>query len=629
MTVGPTPPAMPTKSADLVLQGGVTSAFVYIGLIHRLSRHYHFKCLGGASSGAVAAAAAAIAEHSRLHPPAGARFDPFERLRKFPQVLAKLDKHGDTALFNLFQAQPASARAWRVVSAAVRRLPDGLWAATRAAAVAAVGAFPWAAGLGLALGALPAFALFAQRGGPMDLLAWLSLGGAVLAGLLLAGLGLLIGVGWAIWRSLVANHFGLCSGMGETHAPGPPDPDRLPLSWAFHALFCQLAGRELDAAPITFGELWGDDDKRREIDLQVITTSLSLQRPFRLPGDPGVNPLQAFFYDPAEWRAFFPGPVLKWLMEKRLSDGAVPVTNAAGVALFALPEPRDWPVLLAARLSLSFPVLLSAVPMYTLDGTRDRRHSATGPTRFVARRVYFSDGGITNNCPVQLFDAALPRRPTFVVRLAKLPAGFPKRWRVWLQGDAGDPPPRVRPINGVPGFAGSIVGTLMGWRDQLQADLPGYRERVATVGLKAAEGGLNLAMPPATILALSRLGGVAAHELAHAFNGPRTRGRVSGWDRHRWVRMRSTLAAAQRYVGEIARGMSEADAERSAARAAGEPSYPELLAQRPPLSPPFVDADAVAQAQALLVACEGLAGTLDLSGNAPEPAPRLRMSSPW
>lgn len=123
--------ARPKKSADLVLQGGVTSAFFYIGLIHRLSRHDHFKCLGRASLGAVAvavAAAAAIAEHSRLHPPAVPRFDPFERLGKFPQVLTKqdkLDKHGDTALFSLFQAQPASARAWRFVTAAVRRLLNG------------------------------------------------------------------------------------------------------------------------------------------------------------------------------------------------------------------------------------------------------------------------------------------------------------------------------------------------------------------------------------------------------------------------------------------------------------------------------------------------------------------------
>lgn len=607
---------MPKNSADLVLQGGVTSAFVYIGLIHRLAGDYHFKCLGGASSGAVAAAAAAIAEHSRLNPPDGERFDPFERLAEFPALLAQQDANGDTALFKLFQAQPATARAWRVVSAGVRRLPDGPWPAARAALGAALCTFPLAAGLGLALGALPAFALFAQRGGPMDSLAVASLAAALLAGLLLAGLGLLGGFAWLAWRSLASNHLGLCSGMGETHSPGPPDPDRLPLCWAFHALFNRLAGLGLADPPISFGALWGpDDDKPRQIDLQVITTALSLQRPYRLPGDPGVNPLQVFFYDPAEWRAFFPAPVLQWLVKKQLSHGGLPVTNAAGTLLLALPAPRDWPVLLAVRMSLSFPLLLSAVPMYTLDGARDRRAGS-----FVARRVYFSDGGITNNCPVQLFDAALPRRPTFVVKLAKLPQGHPRRWRVWMDGDSGEPPPRVRPVTGLPGLVGAIIGTLMGWRDQVQADLPGYRERVVTVGLKEAEGGLNLAMPPATIHSLVELGDHAATRLIRVFNGPRTGGRTSGWDRHRWVRMRSTLAATQRYVGEIARGMSEVD---------GEPRYAELLAQRPPLPPPFVDAEAVAQAQRLLAACEGLAGSIDLSGNAPEPAPRLRMSSPW
>ena len=614
------PPPCPHKSADLVLQGGVTSAFVYIGLIHRLSRDYRFKCLGGASSGAVAAAAAAIAEHSRLHTPAGPRFDPFARLNAFPEKLAEQDVFGDTALFRLFQAQPATAGVWRVIGAAVRRLPQGGWPATRAAVAAALRTFPITTGLGFSVGTLPAFALFAQRGGAMDKLAWVSLGTAVLAGVLLAGVVLSAALVWTVWRSLEANHFGLCSGMGESPTPGPPDPDRVPLSWAFHGLFNNLAGLLPGDAPITFGDLWGPCDKQREVDLQVITTSLSLQRPFRLPGDPGVNPLQAFFYDPVEWAGFFPGPVLKWLMEKRLSYGTVPVTNAAGATLLALPAPRDWPVLLAARLSLSFPVLLSAVPMYTLDGARDRRQSAGEPTRFVARRVYFSDGGVTNNCPVQLFDAALPRRPTFVVNLAQLPEDFPKRWRVWLHGDPGDPPPKVKTITGLGAFVGSLVGTLMGWRDQVHAGLPGYRERVATVGLKAAEGGLNLGMAPETIRALSKLGGVAAHRLERAFNRPRTGGRINGWDRHRWIRMRSTLAAAQRYVGEIASGMSDL---------AGEFGYPELLAQRPPLPPPFVDADAVAEAQALLAACQGLAGKIDISGNAPEPAPRLRMSSPW
>ncbi|CAN5139053.1 RpoH suppressor SuhR [soil metagenome] len=622
---------MPKKSADLVLQGGVTSALVYIGLIRRLSRSYHFKSLGGASSGAVAAAAAAIAEHTRQCPPPGPSFDPFRLLGRFPQTLARTDAQGATMLFKLFQPQRPTERGWAILSAALRHWPQHKTAAIFSALGSALRQYPWAALAGLALGVLPAFWLWAQSADVFfdwrTAVAWVA---AVLAGLLLGGVSLLAWVAWATVRGLVANHFGFCSGMGSSDGPVRPDPDRPPLTWAFHGLFNSLAGREADKAPITFGELWGDEEGERLIDLQVITTSLSLQRPYRLPGDPGSNPLQGFFYDPAEWAAFFPLPVLAWLAATRLPFPGPPLTSASGAELYALPMPRHWPVLMAVRLSLSFPVLLSAVPMYTLDGARDRHPSKDASTRFVARRVYFSDGGITNNCPVQLFDAALPSRPTFVVNLAKLPPGLEKRYRVWLHGDPGDPPSRVHPVTGAFGFAGSLIRTMLGWRDSIQMGLPGYRERIATVGLKSSEGGLNLAMPPATIHSLAALGVMAASRLDRAFNGPRSAGRANAWEQHRWVRLRSTLAAAQRYLGEFARVKRRAQDDHEN----DDPSYAALLAQRPALPPLFAEAASVAEAQVLLAACQTLAGDPalpppDLGANGPEPAPRLRMSSPW
>lgn len=49
---------------DLVLEGAVTSAVVYLALVAGLSRRYWFRSLAGASSGA--AVAAAIAEASRI-----------------------------------------------------------------------------------------------------------------------------------------------------------------------------------------------------------------------------------------------------------------------------------------------------------------------------------------------------------------------------------------------------------------------------------------------------------------------------------------------------------------------------------------------------------------------------------
>ena len=51
----------------------------------------------------------------------------------------------------------------------------------------------------------------------------------------------------------------------------------------------------------------------------------------------------------------------------------------------------------AARLSLSFPVLLSAIPLYDEQGTQH----------------WFSDGGICSNFPLHFFDSPLPRWPTF------------------------------------------------------------------------------------------------------------------------------------------------------------------------------------------------------------------------
>ena len=384
------------KSADLVLQGGVTSALVYIGLIRRLSRSYGFKRLGGASSGAVAAAAAAIAERTRQHSVPDARhtpgFDPFKRLSEFAVELAKTDARGDTRLFNLFQPQPATERGWAILGAGLRHWPGHKAAAAAAVFGMALRQYPLPALLGLLIGTLPTLWFWARAAHPFDGATVGALGVALLAGLLLASVALLVYALVATLRGLRANHFGFCSGLGAD-ATAPPDLARPPLSWAFHGLFNELADIKVAGRPVTFGDLWGapkDDDKdSREIDLQVITTCLSLRRPYRLPGDPGVNPLQGFFYDPAEWAQFFPLPVMLLLDQAQLPFGGPPVTNAAGVVLRTLPDPRYWPVLMAVRLSLSFPVLLSAVPMYTLDGARaiDARVSAT-PASSRARSIF-------------------------------------------------------------------------------------------------------------------------------------------------------------------------------------------------------------------------------------------------
>ena len=83
------PPA--DQFCDLVLNGGVASGVVYPWALLELARHYRFKCIGGNSVGAMAAALAAAAEYGRCNGVENA----FEPLRRMPLELAELDKTGD------------------------------------------------------------------------------------------------------------------------------------------------------------------------------------------------------------------------------------------------------------------------------------------------------------------------------------------------------------------------------------------------------------------------------------------------------------------------------------------------------------------------------------------------------
>ena len=602
---------------DLVLEGGVTSALIYTGLIARLSCHYRFKRLGGTSSGAVAAAAGAIAQRAKLETlkkPPGQREKPpdaaFEEgVREFPRNLAKTDKQGRTALFRLFQAQESTCRGHRVVATWLKYRAQGWGTATVRALATTVCNF-WVSFL---IGALPGLWILLTTWRPLwpnglqDPVNWIS---PALGLALMLGLGLLAAVLWAVWttlRGMMRNHFGLCSGMqGAEYGD-----DGTALTPTLHRFFNELLGRNAEAEkPVIFAELWGKDALAggdREIDLQVITTALNLRRPFRLPNEPGVDPLGGFFYDPKEWKELFPKVVLRWLEKhRRLADGPR-VTNEQGDELYALPPPPQWPVLVAVRLSLSFPGLLSAVPMYTIEWRRKLQTEkqppartplagATGEKALVPVKVYFSDGGITSNCPVHLFDAPLPGHPTFAVRLDTFESGDGGRHRIWLPGDRKEPPPRVRPFAArctlavAWSFVFGIVDTAREWRDGLQRSLPGYRERVVVVGLKPREGGLNLAMSPRTIRRVAALGSRAALRLQRAFDGPRTDGQPNAWDRHRWIRLRSTLAAAQRYLEELQKPHYRDLLERLRATLAAAQSYlEELQKPQPPREPRYRD----------------------------------------
>src|SRR4029077_19221923 len=75
------------------------------------------------------------------------------------------------------------------------------------------------------------------------------------------------------------------------------------------------------------------------------------------------------YFDKGEFDALFPKSVVDWM-----------VKHAAGLRhgdrlevperLHPIPTPSALPILLGARMSLSFPVLLSAVPLYAANFER-------------------------------------------------------------------------------------------------------------------------------------------------------------------------------------------------------------------------------------------------------------------
>ena len=68
--------------------------------------------------------------------------------------------------------------------------------------------------------------------------------------------------------------------------------------------------------------------------------------------------------------------------------------------------------------SLSLPLLISAVPLHYLDDGK-----IEGQRGLVT--AWFSDGGITSNLPLHFFDTTLPRRPTFGINLLDADPRYP------------------------------------------------------------------------------------------------------------------------------------------------------------------------------------------------------------
>lgn len=557
-------PINPPLECDVVMKGGITSGVIYPRAVCELARTYRIRSVGGASAGAIAAAAAAAAEVGRAT-------GGFEELERLPDDITAPSPAGGSTLFRLFQPSRATASLYRAFTAGL-----GLHGTARSLAMVrgvVQGFWPW-----ILAGAVPGvivFVLGLMGGGPAR-------PAAVIAGLLLLLLGALAGAAAGALRVVAripSEGFGMCSGM-----PGAGSRGAVPLTPWLHERIQAIAGRSPGSGPLTFGDLWAAG-----IELQTMTTNLTRRQPMAMPWRS-----QEYFFDPALMRGLFPEDVVAWM---ETHPPALPAAAEASwqsallrqkaLPLRPLPAADDLPVIVATRMSLSFPVLISAVPLHAVnwqsrenrdavvawrewraahpDGTAEQAAQAVPAPRFEPN--WFSDGGICSNLPVHFFDRPLPTRPTFAIDLAKFPEGHekdPDEYRNSMlpstnTGGLLRPWTGISPrgIGALGSFLMQVVETARGWVDAGQLTMPGYRDRVVTIWHDEAEGGMNLTMPPEVVTRLAARGAGAAQRLTRRFAGEAP-GAVpaAGWDNHRWIRFRSSLAGLTGWLGALRDGYS-------------------------------------------------------------------------
>jgi len=545
------------KYCDLVMKGGITSGIVYPNAVLALARDYRFKSIGGTSAGAIAAAVSAAAALGDRRRHAGHVLEAGCGFQGLADVSAQLSRPG--FIHGLFQPVRGARAAYRllVVLAGPAGWPRRILCLF--AAVFTIAPVEVLVSLALLLG------VGAWAGGVQGMLATL------LPSLLCAYGAGVAGALLRVARVARGNLLGLCSGHGN-------DPSRPALTDWLHDQLQRLSGKPLDA-PLTFADLHDapryaqEPGDPRAITLQMISTCVSHNEPRTLPFSDAC-----FWFLREDFERLFPASVVDWLVRHAGS-----FHDVEGRRYYRLPSGAQLPVLVATRMSLSFPLLISAVPLHeparwqprprpseaepgrdgrnvadSMEGlTRGGQGDASTITGF--RPCWFSDGGISSNFPIHLFDAALPRWPTFAINLV-----YPGHAES-LDGDEGEDEAMERAVvmprgnregwqRGYHDIASSlaatelarflfaVVATMQNWRDLLQARAPGYRDRIVHVALEGDEGGMNLDMPPDVLARIARKGTLAGERFC-AFS----------FDNHYWIRWRNLASAYQRYTLEVSR----------------------------------------------------------------------------
>ena len=439
--------------------------------------------------------------------------------------------------------------------------------------------------LGVALVVLGIVSLFGQTIEARMLLILLVAGVllSVLFGLIFGWIGTWLGrvVGVALdlrnvfLTKVPENFYGVCTGHTMEDATAN-DTNALPygtnLTDWLSDLLDTTAGLKSNTSPLTFGQL-----QEKQIDLKMVTSNLSHGQPYVLP-----EGLENFMFNATEMRKLFPN----YVVDHMINCPPSPLANPESVVIppeklpqdyYLLPDKDYLPVVVGARLSLSFPLLLSAVPFYTLSASafNARNSIRVFDPKEHFQKNWFSDGGICSNFPIEFFDAWLPSRPTFGINLTSMPtdattsvivAPLLGQQSVNTTDDVYLPraedrlDPQWNDIDGnssVPKlvtFLTQIFGTAQNYRDNLQSNLPSYRERIVQIRLGDQEGGLNLTMPTAIIDSMVNKGQKAGNILCPTVADradPEKLQTKFNFDHHWWVRFRVMMAQLEQNVENL------------------------------------------------------------------------------
>jgi predicted acylesterase/phospholipase RssA len=597
-----------TLPCDLVLKGGVTSGIVYPTAICRLARDFHFKRIGGTSVGALAAAAAAAAEVGRTRP--GGGFAAFAGMADFLST--------GNNLSNLFQPAKKLRPLFHVFVKATSGGPiaSWLWALFGTAFLQFIGA-----SAAVVVATVVAIWLLVRTiSDPLHW--WLT----VLETLFIGVLALVAVLSWRTYRyattRLPQNEFGLCSGSrAGTDAATPPRsrgtplPDPPLIEWLADQLNV-YAGRDpvsQGAAAITFFDLWNVpgaagpvDLAQRKVDLVMNTTNVTLGRPHRLPFDDEDQ--FEFYFKPAEFAEIFPQHIVDQM--RGGSPGILPAPAGTPVAgqLHRFPPAHHLPVIVAARMSMSFPLLFRAIPVHVID--RVPNYAGHHPVV----RCLLSDGGLTSNMPLHFFDGPIPRWPTFAIDLRNVPEELanrktpplPRALAFMANAYAQDHAHIETNAGGIVALVLAIIETMRNWNDAVMLRVPGYKERTVQIALSGVEGGLNLNMDEHTRKVLVQRGYFAGVTVDQRFA-------PNGQSNEHWIDLRTKRAHSFLAMAEGV--ANDYTAQRNYGYAPG-PSEAEVVATLPDPAPDFENVLAFAFARA--------SPALPVGTDAPKPRPELR-----